>query len=439
MTNPTDLQISGTTNGSATSTFILGSTNPTDGIGATEAAAAMVYVPVSNTNPINLPHDTYFSLYHDNYTLFTITDPTYSYISFPLTVNASSTQYLYAAIYDGVSYKYLRISAPIAYSSPVDTIFQVLLKDICAVNPTLFCTNLDTNSATASQTSIVKFYFLISTDGTHANGDTVDLTKATDGGGGVYFQVNLSNKIYKQAETSITLSTPLAKGDGRVVANYSISNPITTNIFDHVVVFLHAKASSESALPTGPAANLPVGDPTLYASYPDARLIDQNYSSVQTETSITISTLGLNQPVANGTSYLLSIGLMDKYKFVTGLSNAGIGTPLQIQELLKKEACFLLTAGFGEEHYVISYFRQYRDQILANTWMGKKFIGFYYRLAPSYALIIYQNEWMRLGIRSVAYILYFLFNYYLQVLIFLGFLFLLNLRKNKILLRNNNL
>ena len=434
MTNPGDLQITGTTNGTATGTYTLGSVNPTDGIGATDATAAIVYVPVSNTLAANQPHDTYFALYHAGYSLFNIADTTYSYLTFPLTLNITSAQYLYGAVYNGTNYIVVRKSAPGSFSSQTDTIFQILLNDIaaviCPVNNAL-CTSLDISSPNLAQGVIAKLYFFISTNASKADGDTVDLASTTDGGGGVYFQVNLSNKIYTQADISITLTTPLTKGDGRVIANYIISNPITTAVFDHVAVFLHAKASSAGAIPAGPAANLPVGDPSLYSGYPDAKLIDQNFSSAETDTSITINSLGEGQPLVNGTSYLLSIGLMDKYQFVTGLSNAGVGTPLKIQELLNKQACFLLTAGFGEEHYVISFFRQYRDLVLANTWAGKKFIGFYYRLAPHYALIIYQNEWMRLVIRSGAYALYFFFNYYWCFLVLLGFFLFFNFKNGQ--------
>ncbi|MBC7537592.1 MAG: hypothetical protein H7281_02130 [Bacteriovorax sp.] len=437
ITSPTNLQVYGTTNATATSTFLLGSVNPSDGNGLSEAAAAFIYIPISNT--ADATHDFYFSRYHEGYRLFDISDATYSYISFPLTLNVSSTHYLYAAVYNGTNYVIVRKSAPTAYSTATITTFNLLLKDICAVNTTA-CTNLAVGSATLVSGQVAKVYFFISTNSAHADNDPVVLTTAGDGDGGVFFQVKLSNKVYKSIDSSISLSTPLTKGDGRVIANYTVTNPISSDAFDHVAVFMHAKAASVAALPVDPAPHLAVGDPALYIGiYPDAQLIDYSYSTSQSDPAITINSFGYGKPAINGTSYLLSIGLMDKYKFVTNLSNAGVGTPTQIQELLKKQACYLLTAGFGEEHYIINYFRSYRDHILANSWLGRKFIKVYYRSAPHYAMIIYKSEWMRFVIRSAAYTLYFLFNFYWVVLIFLGACLFLNLWKIKILLHNNRL
>jgi hypothetical protein len=110
----------------------------------------------------------------------------------------------------------------------------------------------------------------------------------------------------------------------------------------------------------------------------------------------------------NGVEATVSVASIDKFGFSTTLSNSLPGTPLEIEPLLKKTACFLLTAGFGEEHYVITYFRNIRDQVLAENWLGRKFIGFYYSTAPKYALIIYKCETLRLIIRGSAYCLYFI-------------------------------
>lgn len=440
MTNPTNLQIYGTTN-NASGTYLLNSVNPTDGNGLSETAAALVFAPISNT--ADPTHDLYFSLYHAGFRPFSTKDQTYSYISFPLTVNASVTQYLYVAVSDGANsnYKIVRKSPPPSFTTPTNTTFNLRLFDMCAI-ATTSCTNLDPTLQLPPVTGqIVKVYFFITTNGGHADGDPVTLTNAGDGDGGVFFQTKLSNKVYKTTDTSIFLTTPLTKGDGRVIANYSISNPISTDAFDRVVVFFHASAANAGALPIFPAPNLAVGDPSLYGpTYPNASLIDQSYSTSQTDSTITINNLGFNNPLVNSTAYMLSIGLMDKYKFVSNLSNAGVGTPTQIQELLKKQACYILTAGFGEEHYITNYFRAYRDHVLANSWLGRKFIRFYYRTAPHYALIIYRSETLRLIVRGFAYSVYFIFNYGIFVLIFLGSCYFLNiLRKNKIFLKNNRL
>ena len=120
--------------------------------------------------------------------------------------------------------------------------------------------------------------------------------------------------------------------------------------------------------------------------------------------------------LTNSDTYNVSILFEDKYKFGTVLSNDMIGQPKEIEELLKKNACFLLTAGFGEDHFVINYFRNFRDTILSQSYLGRAFIHTYYELAPKYALMIYHNEAIRAVIRGAGYTLYFIFNFYYIIL-----------------------
>jgi hypothetical protein len=384
--NPTTLSVTGITD----ATFSLYVDEPS-GDATSEEAPAKVYVPIHNQS-ITL-HDEYFSLYGNGglTTLFDTTDEDHK-IHFPLTVSPSASRYLYAVAKspNQTGYKLIAKYAS-TIASVQDISFSISPKEICAQFST-DCNGFDPLSSNDTSPLTYKLYFFVSATGIGI-GETVDLATYT---GGVYFDVSMSNRVYSTSEIVVSI-TDSKKGDARVILNYSANNTMTD--FKKVVVFKHDF--------TPVSDNLPIGS---YSG--DGALLDRDFQANQS------GELTVNELV-NDTPVILSIGLQDKYGFVTTLSKSVGVTPAEIQELLKKNSCFLLTAGFGEEHYIINYFRHYRDQVLTHNWLGKIFIRSYYQNAPKYALMIYQHPTMRWSIRTMAYILYFFFNYYGLILLFL--------------------
>ncbi len=399
--NPTALSMTGVTS----TTFSLNVTNPS-GDATDEASPAKVYVPTTNAI---VDHDKYFSKFKaSTLNLLFDTGLATHLVNFPLTVVVSGTRYLYAAAKSPTQSGYKVIQKySSAISSNEDVSFAVSPNAICAPYAS-DCTLLNSGSSNSS-TVVFKVYFFVSTISNLAIGDTLDPSTNT---GGVYFDVGMSNRIYIASDLEV-LIVDSKKGDGRVILTINSTNSMAN--FKNVLVFKH---SSPPATP-----NLPIG------AYTTGALIDRDFSSSQTG-EVTIDQL------VNKEEVILSVAFQDNYGFATVLSDDVVITPLDIQELLKKQACFLLTAGFGEEHYVINFFRQYRDQVLAHTFLGKKFIEVYYREAPHYALVIYKHSTIRWGVRVMAYLLYFLFNYYWIILI-LGLLsylnFILRTKKNTII------
>lgn len=387
-----------TVTGLTDTTFTLGSDTPS-GDAASEGTAGKVYVPIKISATLN--QEKYFSLYNSGvHSLYEIssspatTSANYSKkINFPLTVTSTSgSTYLYAAVKlaensYAVIAKYSETPFD-AGTTAQEVYFSVSPQDICDrffATSTTTCNSLITTST--SEIDPVKFYvyFFQST----SNWAVVDHTgfdpKNQLGGG--YFEVQMSNRVYASTDLTVNIS-PLKIGDGRLIINFSTTSQMSSDLFKKVLAFKHT---------TGYAAGgSPIGD---YIG----EILDPNYAAQSGE--ITVS------PLINNTPYNLSVFLLDKFKFSTSLSPSESGIPLQIEELLKKQACFLLTAGFGEEHYVIEYFRNFRDHMLAKSWLGRKFINFYYETAPKYALIIYKSNILRSVIRGVAYCLYFIFNY----------------------------
>ncbi|WP_319549724.1 CFI-box-CTERM domain-containing protein [Desulfogranum marinum] len=66
--------------------------------------------------------------------------------------------------------------------------------------------------------------------------------------------------------------------------------------------------------------------------------------------------------------------------------------------------CFIATAAFGsplESHVVV--LKQFRDQILLKTWLGREFVKAYYKYSPPIADTIHESAWMRFVVRVLLY------------------------------------
>jgi hypothetical protein len=328
----------------------------------------------------------------------------------------------------GTSY-YVSAKSTLTYNSQTSyrVDFSIAPQDICKSvilnNISQVCNSgsgaLDSSSETTVLFKPMLYFFL--SDQTFAidGGTVIDPTNANYSGG-VYFESQMSNRIYDSSDLIVTLS-PLKKGDARLIGTFSASATMDTALFKKVIIYQYNETN------TAIDSHLPIGSASA------GSLLNKDVSKDQSG-EFTLNGL------TNGTPYKISIAFEDKFLFASTLSISQSGSPTEIQELLKKQACYILTAGFGEEHYITNYFRAYRDHVLLHSWLGQKFIKLYYQSAPHYALIIYQSEVLRLLVRSFAYGLYFLLNFSPLVLIFLLSLFFLNiLRKNKVLLRNNRL
>ena len=404
------------------SDYSLNLDKPSDGVGTSETDPLKVYVPISSTaftDTDGNSNNKYFSLYQSGITsIFDATNPAHV-IHFPLTTSANSgTLYLYAATRvaagstTNTDYKvFKRYSNALSGTQDI-TYFDISPLEICSLyvsGPD--CTSiLPTNSANASKVTFEIYFFLSSTSNL-TNSTIVPASYA----GGIFVNVLVSNKVYPNSSLNVFLTNP-KKGDGRIIVDYDANS--TMDSFKKILVFQHSTS-------TPAQTNQAIG---AYSG----SIINRDFSTSPS------GTLTINQ-LTNGTPVTISLAFKDNYGFATALSDDVTETPTQIEELLKKQACFLLTAGFGEEHYVISYFRHYRDGVLAHSWLGQRFIKFYYGSAPHYALIIYKHEAIRSAIRGFAYTLYFFFKYYWAVLLFFAGLISIILRKNKIPFSKNRL
>jgi len=376
-----------------------------------ETAPATVYLPMKNTSIAD--QDKYLVTSRSgSLTLASGTDTTPINFRLDLSITGSS-KYLVAAVKVNGAYYVADRTALINTGTYTNYLYTVSPYDFCSTFVPAGSTS-PCNDGANFTTTMNTYFFVTAT--TYAKGDPISAGSDT---GGVYYVLKMSN--IPPTTTTMTLSN-VRIGDRRLIVNYSASSTIQN--FTKIKIFKH------DAAPAPAADNKPVGDTVNLVG----SIMTTDFSGDPNSGELTINEL------ENSTQYYLSLFLVNKYNFTTPVSPFVQGTPVAIEELLKKQACYILTAGFGEEHYVTNYFRDYRDHVLANSWLGRKLIRFYYGTAPKVALTIYQHDSLRMAIRGFAYAVYFLFKFgLLLLLVSFSCYFLNNLRKNKIFLRKNRL
>ncbi len=258
--------------------------------------------------------------------------------------------------------------------------YTIELADLCNLSfMATICTSFN-STATSTSTNMRLYFFLDVATNDYDDDRDIDPTSFNNG---VFLKLNLSSKTLEN--TTVSLSG-LLKGDGRLKVSYAGANPAD---LDTVYAYFTTNVGSNP------------GDEVL-------KDLDAGVSRTDLESTNTNATVDL-KGLTNGTTYQVSVSFLNKYGFSTKTSNARSETPLDIEEFLKNQACYLLSAGFGEEHYVIEYFKGFRDHFLKKYYLGRAFINFYYETAPQYALSIYRQPWLSAIVRGAAYVLYFVF------------------------------
>lgn len=342
------------------------------GDGTSEAAPAKVYVPIDS---LGSPNNTLFSSYSNGLAniLPSITSGT---LNFYLDLVPDSEFFEIAVKRDSTTFVVLKSSA-ITTTFIAGSAFKVSvgISEICAkASSQLNCSAqfASGNNPVATAQSFL-YFFYSSTD--LAESSTITTTNGT----GIFYEFNVSNKV--DNSSTITLNS-LLKGDSQLTAVYT----------GFAFIPLHQ---------------------VIAFDYGTTQAADLTYSAAKTLGGIEFilddfATSGESKikGLTNDRSYFFSIFFFDKYKFATKFSNVLSGTPQQIETLLEKNACFLLTAGFGGDHPVIDYFRSWRDEFLLSFSLGRLFVDFYYDWGPKIAPYILENPYLAKVVRGGAYAAY---------------------------------
>ncbi len=244
------------------------------------------------------------------------------------------------------------------------------------------CSSLRNTSMSVEDTSHFIYLYMENDEFSYGNGQPVTSSDFTSGG--VYFRFYLSNKItdLTGVEKAVEIET-IVPGDSRLTLHYKGE---LINNFDQTCVFKDNNSDT------------PV----------------ECYNKLTSSGAISF------YPLVNENEYSFEIVFANKYGFRTDLSGAwATGTPQEIEPFLEKSACFLLSAGFKREHYVVTFFKSFRDNTLMHSETGRSIISIYYKYASKWAMTVYESEFLSKIMRWSGYTLYFIFNFFTIIIILL--------------------
>jgi len=367
--------------------FFLGSnelTSESAGDGSIISAPFKVYIPVNTSDSDQVKYHLFGSnipLVSDDTSALAIS------VDLTSTISSETDLDLYLAIRNSSDTDF-RVIKSYGYDISSSTDFSTAqatftMRDLCLQTDIITCSNLSTgNSSSVEQI----YYFFMRERNSVSEGDSVDLSDATNQGG-VFFKAFFSNKL--NDTFTITLN-PIVKGDSSLVLPYSATSTISN--FKEVAVF-----------------NGVTPDSTDLAGSGGSRISEDGEFPAVISANIRANDL------INDQSYTLAVAFVDKYLFASKLSNTQTEAPSKIDTFLEKEQCYLLSAGFQESHYVIDYFKMIRDSYLLQSSWGKIFVNFYYSTAPSYTRMIYTSPVLSQIVRFFGYLAYFIFNFWMLV------------------------
>ncbi|MFZ9001147.1 MAG: CFI-box-CTERM domain-containing protein [Bacteriovoracaceae bacterium] len=416
---------SATVSASNTSSSTLYNLITTGSGGSDSASAIKTYIPMGSTFNSGTAADQSPSYYINgsgNIPEFDTGYSSSSRIRHSVTVDNSSNSsivYLYAAVVDKDDSSNMAVFSGGLYSGSgsgtgqLATInafanneitFDLYINNLCyavADSSSTNCNNLDDNAgvtATALDLTVIIF----------ATSDNLSrftqVAVSTYDPAGVYYNYKLSNQISTLADAEVILSR-LRKGDGRVTAEYS--GPVISEFHD-VIGYKHDGAGNTVA--------------TAINDGLTGSVISEDNGAKESDE---IVVKGLENDVAVN----ISVGFVNRWNFVTKLSPSLTQTPESIEVFLEKQSCYLFSAGFQEEHFILDYFRNFRDRVLLKTELGERFVEFYYATAPEYAPYIYKSNTLSFIMRVLAYGIYWIMQYFWIILFFIFALLLMKIKK----------
>ncbi|MCK5073462.1 MAG: hypothetical protein KAQ98_08565 [Bacteriovoracaceae bacterium] len=359
----------------------------------------IVDIPSSEPTSSSYPVKAYIGMENDvggqkNYITYSATDtiPTISAsdtstISVDIIMtNTDTERYVYLAVRKSESNSTYRLTGGPQYSivstnSPLSASCTFSIKEI-------FEQSDKSLSAGSSNEVYLMLYFYITDDNTLEKDDEI-VPSGTDG---MYYKLHFSDKIPSGRLDVISLE----KGDGRLkiefIEGVTVTEMGSTEAYRTLIIQRAGTVLSNGGDSYYSVIN---AGGSLFEEY---GFIKDGYLDIY--------------PLVNYREYNFSVALMNKYQFTTALSNSMVESPESIEVFLKKQSCYLFSAGFQREHFVLDYFRRFRDTVLLRYQFGKAFIAWYYNTAPGYAPYIYRSEGLSFIVRTVGYALFYLMNYF---------------------------
>ncbi len=263
-------------------------------------------------------------------------------------------------------------------------------------------------SSTASTQKIIAF-FLADQDDFDVD-DNLDSTNAVFTDNAVFFNLKFS-QLNGSDITDKTLKLPsfdLERGDERIGVNWS-KGDVTTSTDDIIAIHAVVNRSTEYCLAVG-------------CFYKEFCRTNVCFSEVFTENVSakegSVSVLNVSNPqtgageqILNGYKHYVAVCIQNKWGFCSNMSDQEV-TPSTIESFINEQGCYLISAGFKYDHYVLRYLRGFRDNILRKFLLGRMFISFYDSTAPKYAVFVAENPVLSFITKSIGYISYYLIKFF---------------------------
>jgi hypothetical protein len=136
--------------------------------------------------------------------------------------------------------------------------------------------------------------------------------------------------------------------------------------------------------------------------------------AIKDKSSVTSEVVGNTiEGLANGTEYFFVAATVDEAGNIQYFANPAklaanphlyVATPQKVIGLLQGEQCFIATAAFGSKQaWQVELLREFRDQVLLKSAVGKTFVEFYYRHSPPVANAIEKRPWAKSIVRAALW------------------------------------
>ena len=257
---------------------------------------------------------------------------------------------------------------------------------------------MSTHSTDEAIAEVATLYVFAQSSNSDLIGSTIDPTD-TNYAGGKYIQLKFSNYLPQRPPRLVEVS----RGDGQATivydANISVLKQFAPNLPFKIVTMTYTTSGAQGENKLSTAANIN----QLNKTFNDKT---EYYGHV------------VLTPLANNTEHHVAVAIENIYQFVSVFSATQSVIPRDMETFLEEQQCYLLSAGFQKDHYVLEYFREFRDNILLNSKIGTAFVDFYYDFAPSLTPFIIEHIWAQNIVQSLGFILYILMNFGFRLVIF---------------------
>ena len=296
--------------------------------------------------------------------------------------------------------------------------FPLALQNICLSERMDSCALFRNNQFGDKQN--VKIYFFLAPQGAEfpnyeiQNEISASALNSGNNSGGVYLNLFLSDKVIDDGPRSSLHFINLIRGDSSLQIVYRLSRQIEDTY--RLMSLLRQRPFPLQDTPDSEDTDTPDPDPDPdtedeASSTPKASsYMGEGTSIVEHIQAVTLQNNILIPNLENETRYYIMPFVLNKYQFASAPPLPIVLTPMALEEVLQKEQCYILSAGFQEKHFVVDYFRFLRDHLLLRFSLGRSLVHFYYETAPEYTLSIKSKPLLNFFTRLAAYILFFTIN-----------------------------